>query len=311
MTLMGWLRILLSALLSLTGALLVTHLSVGQIGPLLSSVGVALIVAGVVGVFREVVVVRLEAQELAALIARLIRDHFIQVDAQPGLRLVSPTRVDYDEYYRWANRASPRDVFLAGRSILHDIHRDNVAWRSDSGENVLARKLRHGSIIRILFLDPHSDLVDRLAREENQTPEHMLADLATSIGVCWRLHQLLVNPSSLPAGALLQVRLYDEVPYFAYHRDQDLHRKDKDLIIVGFYFTEALGSKSAAYEVHGDQVRSAFEGHFASIFDRAARKTLLEVSRNRCVLDKPLFNQLEQHFVKVLGQDDWQQRLRG
>ncbi|WP_188197128.1 hypothetical protein [Nonomuraea sp. SYSU D8015] len=125
-------------------------------------------------------------------------------------------------------------------------------------------------MIRILFLDPRSELIPRLAKEEGQQDRQMLSDIGVSLDVCERLFHLLQNKPASPR-AQLHIRVYDEVPHFAYHRDNDQ-------VIVGFSFATALGSASAAFEVIDVQSQRFFEERFTSIFERASQGRILEVS---------------------------------
>jgi hypothetical protein len=165
-------------------------------------------------------------------------------------------------------------------------------------ELVMLHKLRQGSEIRILFLDPRSNLISRLAAEEGQTRGSMLADLATSLGICHRLYKEL-EKSSMPPNARLHIKIYDEMPYFAYHRDGDE-------VIVGFYFTSALGSTSGAFEVIDPEPRRLFEGHFAAVYSRAS--DIIEISQNgEPKLNYRLYGELRDFLTTELGQ----QRAQG
>src|SRR5438034_4931201 len=279
------LRLVFSLALLPFGALLVVLTprsqagQVTQVGELVDGLGLSLIVAGIMSTFRELAILRLEVDETATNIARRITQQLFPSEAR-GIRLVSSTRRGYHGYQRWAVSTNPCDLFVAGRSVLQRLH---GPYRGSQGpEHALVRKLREGSIVRILFLDPRSDMVGRLAREEHQTAEQLLGDLATSVGICERLHDLLAAESALPPRAELHIRVYDEVPYFAYHRDRNLDRQgDDDVVLIGFYFASALGSDSAVYEVVDPSSRWTFEGHFTAIYDRASANTIVEVNGSR------------------------------
>ena len=299
MTKNGWLRLTFALALVPTGAvlLLIAPGLSSTLAPLLSGLGGALIVAGIVTAFREVAILRLESEEMGEEIAARVHRRLVQV-LPPGdvsIRLVSRVRRGYDGYYTWVTGAGSPQLFFAGRSVLHRMDTDFRARRLPPVEEVLERKLRDGCAVRILFLDPRSDLVGRLAREEGQTARMMLSDIATSLGVCRRLYDLLAQ-SPLPATAQLQIRVYDEVPYFSYHRQGD-H------VIVGFYFVTALGSQSAAFEVMDEQTRSFFESHFTTLFDRSSDRIILEVSPNRGTpaLNQELYADLTDHLAGALG----------
>ncbi|HEU5470539.1 MAG TPA: hypothetical protein VFV67_07785 [Actinophytocola sp.] len=135
----------------------------------------------------------------------------------------------------------------------------------------------------------------------------MLADLAISLGICQRLYDLIRAAPPLPPTAQLDIRVYDEVPHFAYHREDDD-------VIVGFYFLSALGSASAAFEVLDPQTKAFFEGHFATIFDRAASDgRIIEVSSHRTVPDfnATLYRNLCDVLTADLGGDRCEALMSG
>lgn len=290
-----------------TGGMLVLLGGEGRTGQLVNSLGLSLIVAGIVNGFRELAIARYEAADTAEAIATRLHEKLVQ--SPPvlggGLRMASPVRRGYAGYYGWAIAREPRELFFAGRSVLHRIDADFRTKGLRSAEEVLLRTLQDGSVVRILFLDPRSDLISRLAEEERQSREAMLSDIATSLGICRRLSKLIeANSASVPTSAQLDIRVYDEVPYFAYHRD-DEH------VIVGFYFVTALGSASAAFEVSEPQTRGFFEGHFTSIFGRAIDRIILVKSATRHSADfnTVLFEELCEKIAAELGQQRTNQLL--
>ncbi|MEV4077856.1 hypothetical protein [Nonomuraea fuscirosea] len=265
----GLLRLLFALLLIPTGMVLLLLAGEAPKGflALVSGLGGAFIVAGTVAAFREIALARSESADTAKDIANRLQ---VQLQQPIGIQLKSPVRRGYDGYYQWAISTEPGQLFFAGRSVLHRIDADFKQRRLASVEEVLLRKLQEGSVIRILFLDPRSDLIPRLAKEEAQQDRQMLSDIGVSLDVCERLFHLLQSKPA-PPRAQLHIRVYDEVPHFAYHRDNDQ-------VIVGFYFATALGSASAAFEVIDAQSQGFFEGHFTSIFERASQGRILEVS---------------------------------
>src|SRR5262249_65442 len=104
-----------------------------------------------------------------------------------GIRLLHDVRRNFSGYYSWVTEQKAQDLFFAGRSVLHRIDADIRARTGGSAEEILLRRLKENSKIRILFLDPRTDILNRLAKEEGQTLQAMLGDIATSIGICRRL----------------------------------------------------------------------------------------------------------------------------
>jgi hypothetical protein len=194
-----------------------------------------------------------------------------------GLRKLSDRRRGFSGYYNWINEQKPQELFFAGRSVLHrmdaDIRSRTAGTTTESAAtaaDILLRRLREGSKIHILFLDPRTNMLARLADEEGQTPAKMLGDIKISLEICSMLADLLNRHwSELPPGAELSIRVYDRVPYFAYH-------KQDGEVIVGFYFHSSRGYTSAAYELIDDETKEAFEGHFIGIRGEAAKSAIVE-----------------------------------
>jgi hypothetical protein len=215
-----------------------------------------------------------------------------------GLRLVSDQRRGYQGYYDWIKNTSEQQLVFAGRSVLHRIDADVRDSINQSAEDVILSKLRNGSRIRINFLDPYSCLIERLAKEEGQRPEDMLSDIATSIGICRRLGDLLTTEAkTLPKKCDLSIRIYDQVPYFAYH-------KQNEQVIVGFYFQSFLGSTSAAYEIIDSSTKELFSSHFVRIHSEVSSSTLVEFNgeRARPRVENELFERLVGKLSESLTQ---------
>jgi hypothetical protein len=249
--------------------------------------------------------------EFGALLDRKIPDILTQTDiatkvheyfnehppGMTGLRLLSETRRNYAGYYEWVNRTEPQELFFAGRSVLHRIDADiRMRHRGSSAEDTIFRRLREGSKIEILFLDPRINIVDRLAYEEGQDPKDMLSDIAISIGICRRLFDLLNGAPDLPPSAELTVRIYDRIPYFAFH-------KQDHQIIIGFYFT-TLGSSSSAYEIVDDETKRTFSDHFSNIAAEATQNIIVSFSGayRRPRFGNELYVELRKSLADRLGE---------
>jgi hypothetical protein len=216
-----------------------------------------------------------------------------------GFKLLCEPRRGFAGYYAWVNHSEPQDLFFAGRSVLHRIDADIRSKTNGSAEDVLFRRLKEGSKVTILFLDPRIDIINRLASEEGQTSEALLGDIATSMGIARRLfHVLNENYRDLGPSAELIIRVYDRVPYFAYHRQ---NRE----VIIGFYFLSSKGSSSAAYEIVDDDTRQIFGEHFSRISSDFATTSLVvfDGARGRPSFNPELFEKLRQKLIQELGEE--------
>jgi hypothetical protein len=218
-----------------------------------------------------------------------------------GIRRLNEVHVrrNYSGYYRWVNEQKSQELFFAGRSVLHRIDADIRTRTKGCAEDILFRRLKENSKITILFLDPRTDILERLAKEESQTKEAMLGDIASSLGICRRLYDILCqNFEELKPGSEITIRVYDRVPYFAYH-------KQDDEVIVGFYFLSIKGSSSAAYELVDPETKQVFDGHFVSILSESVESTLVEFdgARGRPNFNEALYEELYGFLEQLLGKE--------
>lgn len=287
------LRITFSLLLLPTGGILVLLGIPDKIGIIVNNLGLSLIVTGIVTLFRELAILRLETAESGENIATLVHQKIYGIQGSSvGLRLAAPIRRGYEGYYNWVTTTKSQKMLFAGRSILHRIQYDFDRLGLGKCEKLLLRKLKEGSEIRILILDPRSNIVDRLAKEEDRESEALLQNLSESIQIINKLYTLM-NGQSFPAKAQMYIRLYDKVPYFAYHRVDDD-------VLIGFYFATRLVQTSSVYLIEDENTRNHFEDYFASIF--ADSQPLLELSARAhdVWFSKDLYEKIMEHFSRCL-----------
>lgn len=263
---------------------------------LIQHVGLAFMVAGLVSTFHEVVLRRLEGDEAAGLIAErvrlVLRDTPLQ---ESGIRLVADRRTDFHEYLTWATHPAEQKLFFAGRSVLHRLDGELRKRRLQPADRVIARRVLEGADIRILLLDPRSELVPGLAHEEGQSAEQLLRDIDTSLEICGKIHHAL-DGKQIPAKAHLEIKVFDQVPYFAYHQVDDK-------VIIGFYFASSLGHSSPAYEVIDARTKEYFGAHFLTLFAAPATSTVLRIDPHRRVseLEADLLGELRKAIAERRG----------
>ncbi len=255
------LRVTLALALALAGALLMILANGGTPARMLDGLGLALVVAGIVSGLRALILLRYEVEAVSERLSATVHARLLEIPGNgEGIRQVTAERHGYEGYYTWTTVTAPQDLFFAGRAVLNRIDDDTRQRGFESAERVLARRLSEGASVRILFLDPRSDIVERLATEEGQPEGQMLSDIARSVGVCGRLHDLLAYDFT-PRGPL-SIHVYDQVPYFAYHREDEM-------VVVGFYFAAAVGQATAAFEIRDEGAKRLFADHFEAVSARA------------------------------------------
>lgn len=292
------LRSMFTVVLIFAGLALFQVAPSGKVGDLVNGLGLSLIVSGIVALFRELVIARAEGQAMAEQVATRLSAELTR-DRDRGLkRIRAPQRV-HDGYNQWVVSKHRCELFLAGRSVLHQVQDGLNGLNLRPVEELIYGKLKNGSVIRILFLDPRSNLVSRLCREEGQSEREFLEDMATSLGICRRIYELIMQSPALPLEAELHIRMYDELPHFSYHRYDDD-------VLVGMYFISPLGSTSPAFQVTDAGTKKFFNDHFTSIFDRvSADGCVVELtSKSRTPeFDADLYGRLCDSLIQRLGRE--------
>lgn len=257
------LRVSFALIMVLVGALTVSL--TGADGPsavLPERVGLGFIVAGIVGLFTEF------AFGPYWLRARKADQCPFGTLAESGMQLMRHERIGFDGFHRWLTVLGPQEMFFAGRSVLHRMKKDFEDRGLPPIHEALIQKMKTGSKIRILFMDPKWDLIEQIASQEGRTSARELyVDLKTTCSIIGQLWERLQH-STAPLPGSIDIRVYREVSQYAYHYTKDLSGGRVEMY-VGFYFAELLGWQSALFQVHSVDIQKSFERHFAVLFDRA------------------------------------------
>jgi hypothetical protein len=290
------LRIAFSSVMFLGGALIavLTEGRAEQLSILAQKCGLAFIIVGIVSLFTEFVLEYLKPEPTHVTLDLLSRPR------ETGMRMIYSPRKGFWRYHTWLLVNEPQDLFFAGRSVLHRVQEDFRIRRLGPVEDAFLRKLEEGSKIKILFCNPTWDLIPVLAAAEGQRDKALYADLATTLGIVWRLWKKLES-QSLPGE--LDIRMYEEQVQYAYHRTKNLTTGDKEMLL-GFYFVQKLGCRSPLFEVDNELIQAEFEDHFVSVFARAFRLFEYPAFGHGKQFDRELFARAKDHLVKQIGADD-------
>jgi hypothetical protein len=228
-------------------------------------------------------------------------EHAVQKLELRGLRLLTESRRGYAGYYTWVTEQKPQTLFFAGRAVLHLIDEDLRSSGKISAADAFLRRLKENSKITIMLLDPCSEIIGFLDRPDYAKQDNIrsaLSNFVVALAVCKQLADSLeVEHPSLPRKAQLLIQVYDHIPYFAYH-------KEDDRVIVGLYFLHAEGS-SPAFEVLDVGTRNGFERHFDKLSSSPKSQKLLEFDPARRFLyfNEDLFYKIRGFLTQKLGED--------
>jgi len=215
---------------------------------------------------------------------------------EKGICMVEKSRSRYDGYRSWATVEGKRqDLFFSGRSGLSLLDQELQCFLNRRMEDVLLEKLNDGSHIKILFLDPRSDLPKRLAKEEKQSLKKLLGNIAISLGIVERIKTEMGCQDSTNQDAQLHIGVYDKIAHFAYH-------KDDEKMIIGFYLATDIGFHTAAFEVYDDEIAGQFTSYVEHLYNQSLDSFLVRYPAYPC-FNKDLFEALHDHLVNQIDPD--------
>ena len=310
-------RVLFSFLLMACGVIVAIAIDAetGIVGAVGRSFGISLIVAGMVSLFQELVLSHFshsEAMELSENIQGALhrttvesadRLQMLLQRAEQGIHIIKKERGGFSGYHKWVLESEPREMFFAGRSVLHRMRSDFKNLSLAPVEDAIVEKMKGGFRIRILFMDPRWEMVERIATMEGRaSPTQLYADLEESLDVAKKIWEKL-QTIGVPLSGSLEIRLCSNISQFAYHCVKSITNPDTDTeMLVGFYFAIHLGWKTPLFEVRDKEIRPYFETHFSNLFEHS--HTFLNYPVGRIGLeefDEEGFTQCQEVFEARIG----------
>ncbi|MFA4904144.1 MAG: hypothetical protein WC600_15535 [Desulfobaccales bacterium] len=272
---------------------------------IITFLGSASIVTGVLSLFRELCILKRETEDIGNEIAAKVIDKLPGTKPDPpGMRLITRDRLsNYDIYNDWVLSNEPQEINCFGRSVLHRIDHNLRQDFGDSAEETIAKRLSEGCKIRIIFLDPQTEYVKLIAKEEGKEYEAMIDYIAKTIGICKRLFEI-IKEVEFDSKAQLRIRVSHEAPYFSYH-------KVNENAIIGFYISDSAISYSPAYEVIGKNEAQVFELHFNKIFQDSTPLLELVGHDGPAKFNMPLYNKLYEFLCLTFDKDKLDAIIKG
>jgi len=218
---------------------------------------------------------------------------------EKGIRMVEESRSRYDGYRTWATVEGKRqNLFFSGRSGLSLQDQELQRFLNRRMEDVLLEKLNDGSHIKILFLDPRSDLTKRLAKEERLSLRKLLGNIAISLGIFERIKTEMERQDFTNQDAQLHIGVYDKITHFAYH-------KDDEKIVIGMYLATDIGFHTAAFEIYDDEIAGQFTSYVEHLYNQSLDSFLVRYPAYP-YFNKDLFEALHNDLVNQIDPDTGQ-----
>lgn len=290
------------ALVSL-GLLLLVVLALVHVGPdLAEAIKTAInafLITGVIAFIFEYTLHTRFAQLYEEKVDNLYVKMKTDLPREKGIRMVEESQSRYDGYRTWATVEGKRqNLFFSGRSGLSLLDQELQRFFNRRMEDVLLEKLNDGSRIKILFLDPRSDLPKRLAKEERQSLRKMLGNIAISLGIVERIRTKMKRQDFTNQDARLHIGVYDKIAHFSYH-------KDDEKMIIGFYLATDIGFHTAAFEIYDDEIAGQFTSYVGHLYNQSLDSFLVRCPAYPC-FNKDLFEALRDDLINQIDPDTGQ-----
>jgi hypothetical protein len=307
-----WLRLAIGIIILAVGFSLIS-LSINSTstsGLIGEKIGLALIVAGIIAVFQEVVWRPITRDELKDGINKVLE--FMK---GPAIHLETLVRLRYPGYHKWLINSKPQDVFISGHSVLHRMEDDFGQLPVNSLEEAICLKLSQACNIKILFLDPTWEFLDNVANAQEekpgdipyQTPIQLKKNIATSIGIVKRIADKLEKKQG-PLPGSLDIRVCREVTQYAYHHVV-CKDNDSEEMYVGLYFASELGTDSPLFVVENSNIRVRFRTHFTKIFARATPILSMSCGEKKSNFAIKYYRECKQILAVSIGEEEVAKRL--
>lgn len=249
-------RILMSVVLIITG---ITLLSIfvdckDQIWQVVVfNIGVALVVAGIVAIFNELLFGKDNEKALSE-----------GSKQQEGLRIIAEKRQRFPGYYNWVLDSSPKTLKFSGHAVLKSM--EDGYWKGKRSDfvDVLFNEIKNGSKIYVLFFDPEWKMVETVTTDMANANKKVLYErLSAALSITKMLYSKIESSlsQSISINGELKINLVRVANnQYAYHYvEYEDNRKE---VFVGFYFSGKLGDDSPVYIINGNKDLENFDRSF-------------------------------------------------
>jgi hypothetical protein len=275
-------RILISIIIILTGIVFSLLESI-----VFKGIGISFIISGIVNIFLELALGDYWQSEIP-----------IQIKSDnQDITLECTQRLGYDEYYKWVLNQNPSNLFFVGRSVLHRMDKDLLSRKLNSVSENLIRRVKEGANIRILFLNPKWELIEKIATQEGRkSVRELYSDLKKTLHVVNEIHDKL--SLKCPCEGSIEIRMYEEINQYAFHSEEFSDDKNKNYAYIGLYFANKLGWQSSVLSINTERTLKTFEDHFNIIFERAEKLLSCQqnVSNSLIEFNLKLYNEATNHI---------------
>ena len=260
------------------------------------AIGISFIVTGIMSFFNEVFLKKSETVELSnKLVQKLSKsddvynkmidkivhsdeiskkmidklatsDQLQKYETNNGILLKSMHRANFAGYREWLYH-EPTQIVIVGRAVLPRIQSDATTYFKKTAEQIIASKFFEGADIQILFFDPLSEIIPKIAAEEGRPPAMIYSDIGEAIGICAKLYMELRNgfpKNGSYRKTKLVIGMYDEVHQFAYQKHVYNDQIDNHTYL-GFYLGNSAGFDTPVFEIVDSSIQNLFASYVTAI----------------------------------------------
>ena len=191
-------------------------------------------------------------------------------DSDTGEAALATTRPGCDITVLASERSHLSQYYLeqAGSAAAIDIIALTLQTALENfGEDKFIQWIQAGKNIRILMLSPASTAAKTRSREESSNEDFLPSKITEQVKALKRLHSRVERElKSQDYRGSLEVRLYDDLPYFSYfHTDK--------VMVMGLYYVHIRGLQSEALLIDAkSSIHAKMNDHFNALWIRSGKR---------------------------------------
>lgn len=289
-----FIRILISVIMIITGiALLAVFVDcedkIWQ--TVVFNIGVALVVAGVVALFNELL---------------FGNDYlFNEKKLSGGLQMVAEERQKFSGYYNWTRSTNPKILKFSGHAVLKSMSDGIDNSSSRKFIETIIDKLKEGTKIYVLFFDPMFEAVEHVTTgmidvNKRVLYERLKAALEITKELQIEIKKIIKQDKTAITGELHISLVGVANNQYAYHYVE--YEDNIKEVYVGFYFLGGLGGGQPVFTIDDTKILSFFDKNFEGLYHHATTKKILSIESGTEKLFSDILNDRLKHVNAQLDE---------
>ncbi|MBP1928946.1 hypothetical protein J2741_001493 [Methanolinea mesophila] len=247
-----------------------------NIGTILNSFGLAIIITGIGSLIHEIAFKKTETNEQKETIRELIRDEMIG-----GMILLRDDFEDRSKPHSDWLSDDPQTLNFIGRDILNSMNEELVIKFNKKIVDELLRKIELGSNIEISFFNLDREVLNVIFRNKDERYSKWINDIGRSLSLSIELYNKLNDKKYYAHGGTLRISLFTDHLFFDYYSilNEGLDESDEK-IFLDLNLGNQTTNKITKFQIYQNESKNIFKRYITSLIFLARDNTLLIFSHD-------------------------------